>query len=99
MSNLINQLEKLTQDVQFTSEQNQLIKKVICSITTAELLLNELNIADRIIHNCINSMTQEQRLAVAVDNHLDDLSAQWAFRSSDRKSTIERGKRFFGESV
>lgn len=99
MSTLINQLGQLIQDVQLTPEQGQLIKKAICSISTAELLLNELQIADGIIHNCINNMTEEQRLKVAVDNHLDSLSAQWAFRSSDRKATIERGQRYFGESV
>lgn len=46
--------------------------------------------ADRIIQNFIAHSTEQQRIHVAWDNHLDDLDAQWAFASADRKTVIER---------
>ncbi len=37
-------------------------------------------------------MTAEQRLQVASNNYLDHLSAQWAFRSSERQEVLQRKK-------
>jgi hypothetical protein len=95
MSALIHQLYDLLVLPAMSTEQKEVIKNAICSINTAEQVLSELEIADGIIKNCIKNMDSNQQLRVAIENAEDNLSAPWAFRSTERKEVIERGERFF----
>lgn len=92
-------LAELEANKTVTSEQKAVLRNAVSALHTAELVLKELDIADRIIKNCLNQMDMEQRSQAAIDNHIDSLSAEWAFRRADRKEMIQRGERHFGSIV
>lgn len=83
-------------NAQLTPIQKQDLVQIIIALDQAEQLLYELQQADGIIHNAINTMTEQQRIKLAWFNYQDNLSAQWAFRKQDRKQAIERGQRILG---
>lgn len=93
MAALNNQLHSLLTDLTLSTEQQHVIREAISAVNTAELILSELETSDEIIKNCIKNMTTEQCLNAAIDNVLDDLPAQWAFRKSERQEMIARGQR------
>lgn len=94
--NLLQQLDAFMQTHELSKQHNQLLENAICALNAASLVIQELEIADQIIHNCISNMTDEQRLQTAIDNHLDHLPAQWAFRSSERKELIANAQKMIG---
>lgn len=81
---------------QLTHEQRNTMLDAIAALQHAKSILYELQKADTIIHNCINIMTDEERLKVAHQNQCDGLSTQWAFRSTERQEIIQRAKRLAG---
>ena len=93
-NNIKEQFAQLFWDLhpQLTTAQQQTCTNTLIALDQLATLLYELQQAHGIIHNCINSMTAEQRLQVASNNYLDHLSAQWAFRSSERQEVLQRGK-------
>ncbi|TCB49853.1 hypothetical protein E0H80_10595 [Acinetobacter sp. ANC 4779] len=89
----------------FETIQMELSPKHLIALSEIEIALNfsknvldELEISHAIIHNCLKNMTPEQRLATAIDNHIDDLSAQWAFREIDRVEIITNGQKILGDA-
>lgn len=96
MSTIRNQLSSLMLELQLSHDKEQIIAHSLIALHTAELLLAELKTSHAIINNCLNNMILEQRLAVAIDNHIYDLSAQWAFRTEDRQRIITRGENILG---
>lgn len=73
--------------------QQDTLRYAILALQHAQAMFHELQQADAIIDNCMLNMTEEQRVAVAWDNHLDHLHAQWNFRRADRKASIKRWQR------
>lgn len=89
-------LTELEANPSIAPNQISIIRNTLCTVHTAEMLLTELKTADAIIYNCISNMTDEQRLQTAIDNHLDHLPAQWAFRRAEREEMIAEGHKVLG---
>ena len=99
-NNIKNQLgELLTQlHPQLSPQQRNTLGNAMILLNDLPDLIDELQMADQIIQNCINSMNDDQRLQVAKQNQRAALSLNngWAFRTEKRQQTIARAKRMLG---
>lgn len=97
-NSLKEQVVQLFQELQpqLNQQQKTVMVKVMNELLSQNDLLLELQRADQIIHNCINAMTDDQRLKVAEQNCSQGLANKWAFRTEQRKQIIARAKRIQG---
>lgn len=86
-------------DPQLSTQQKNVLVHVMNELLNQADLLAELQAADQIIQNCINTMTDNQRFKVSEKNCADGMQHGWSYRTEQRKQLIVRAQRILGVSA
>ena len=86
-------------DPQLSTQQKNVLVHAMDSLLNQADLLAELQAADQIIQNCINTMTDNQKFKVGEKNCAYGIHYGWSYRTEQRKQLIVRAQRILGVSA